>query len=78
MLLQRQKGHHRMRAQSYETRHPAFEHPCKTFPAPDALQKRPQPFFLLGAHKPRLEHIDRTAHRRGHESGRHARDKMRD
>ena len=69
MLLQEQKRHHRMRAQTHKTRHPPTKHPPHALHPKHPPQQPPQPFLLRRRHDTRLDDIHRTTNRRRHEPG---------
>ena len=69
MLLQEQKRHHRMRAQTHKTRHPPAKHPPHPLHPKHPPQQPPQPFLLRRRHDTRLNNIHGAANRRRHEPG---------
>lgn len=78
MLLQKQKRGNRMGPQPHKTRHPPPKYPADAFiPDRPGQQRQHAPLRprrpLDAAHDARLDHIDGTAHRRGHEPGQQGR-----
>lgn len=64
VLFQEQKREHRMRSQTYKTRYPPPKHPSHAFDLVQLPQQRHQAIPVVGAHHPRLDNVDGTAHRR--------------
>ena len=77
MLLEKQHGRNRLRAQPHKTRHPPSKDPKHALGRIRLVQQIHDTALALRAHDPRLDHIDRRADTRRDKPGPETREEVR-